>query len=61
VWIKLSDASESAGFGFAAGAGLAGIVYSQMDYRSSAFAGAGIALITACLIWRRLPEPEIQK
>jgi predicted MFS family arabinose efflux permease len=47
--------------GFAAGAGLAGIVYSQMDYRSSTFAGAGIALITAWLIWRRLPEPEIQK
>lgn len=47
--------------GFAAGASLAGIVYSQMDYRSSTFAGAGIALITAWLIWRRLPEPEIQK
>ncbi len=47
--------------GFTAGAGLAGIVYSQMDYRSSTFAGAGIALITAWLIWRRLPEPEIQK
>jgi predicted MFS family arabinose efflux permease len=36
--------------GFAAGAFLAGIVYSQMDYRSSTFAGAGIALITAWLI-----------
>ena len=44
--------------GFAAGAALAGIIYSQMDYRSSTFAGAGIALITAWLIWRRLPEPE---
>jgi MFS family permease len=44
--------------GFAAGAALAGIIYSQMDYRSSTFAGAGIALITAWLIWRRLPEPK---
>ncbi|MDQ3712156.1 MAG: MFS transporter [Acidobacteriota bacterium] len=44
--------------GFAAGAALAGIIYSQMNYRSSTFAGASIALIVAALIWRRLPEPN---
>ncbi|HEX9928907.1 MAG TPA: MFS transporter [Pyrinomonadaceae bacterium] len=43
--------------GFASGAALAGIIYAQMDYRSSTFAGAGIALIVAVIIWRRLPEP----
>lgn len=47
--------------GFAAGAGLAGIIYSQMNYRSGTFAGAGVALIAAALVWRHLPEPEIQK
>jgi hypothetical protein len=47
--------------GFAAGAGLAGVIYSQINYRSSTLSGAGIALVTAWLIWRRLPEPEIQK
>jgi predicted MFS family arabinose efflux permease len=46
--------------GFAAGAALAGIIYSQIGYRSSTFAGAGIALIAAWLVWRRLPEPKIQ-
>lgn len=44
--------------GFAAGATLAGIIYSQMNYRTDTFAGAGIALIVAALIWRRLPEPK---
>ncbi len=44
--------------GFAAGAALAGIIYSQINYRSSTFAGAGVAFITAWLIWRRLLEPE---
>lgn len=44
--------------GFAAGAALAGIIYEQISYRSSTFAGAGIALIVALLIWRRLPEPN---
>ena len=44
--------------GFAAGAAIAGIIYSQMNYRISTFAGAGIALIVAALIWRRLPEPQ---
>lgn len=43
--------------GFASGAALAGVIYAQMDYRSSTFAGAGIALIVAVIIWRRLPEP----
>ncbi len=47
--------------GFAAGAALAGIIYSQMNYRSGTFAGAGVALIAAWLVWRRLPEPEVQK
>ena len=47
--------------GFASGAALAGIIYSELDYRSSTFAGAGIALIAAALIWRRLPEPKISK
>lgn len=46
--------------GFAAGAALAGIIYAQIGYRSSTFAGAGIALVTAWLIWRRLPEPKVQ-
>jgi predicted MFS family arabinose efflux permease len=44
--------------GFATGAALAGVIYSGMDYRSSTFAGAGVALIVAALIWRQLPEPE---
>lgn len=43
--------------GFALGAALAGFIYAQMDYRSSTFVGAGIALIVAVIIWRRLPEP----
>jgi predicted MFS family arabinose efflux permease len=46
--------------GFAAGAALAGIIYSQIGYRSSTFAGAGIALIAAWLVWRRLPEPKVE-
>jgi len=44
--------------GFASGAALAGLIYSQLDYRSSTFAGASVALIVAWLIWRRLPEPK---
>ena len=44
--------------GFAAGAALAGLIYAQMNYRSSTLIGAGIALIAAALIWQRLPEPE---
>jgi predicted MFS family arabinose efflux permease len=43
--------------GFALGAALAGIIYAQIGYRSSTFIGAGIALIVAVIIWRRLPEP----
>ena len=44
--------------GFAAGAALAGLIYTQMNYRNSTLIGAGIALIAAALIRRRLPEPE---
>ena len=47
--------------GFASGAALAGVIYSELDYRSSTFAGAVIALIAAALIWRRLPEPKTSK
>jgi predicted MFS family arabinose efflux permease len=47
--------------GFAAGAGLAGVIYAQMDYRSSTLIGAAVALFTAALIWRMLPEPENSK
>ena len=44
--------------GFAAGAGISGIIYAQMDYRSSTLIGAAIALIVAFIIWRQLPEPK---
>jgi predicted MFS family arabinose efflux permease len=44
--------------GFAAGALLAGIIYAQAGYRSGTLIGAGIALIVALIIWRRLPEPK---
>ncbi len=44
--------------GFASGAALAGIIYEQMDYRSSTLAGADVALIVAVIIGRRLPEPK---
>ena len=44
--------------GFAAGAGISGIIYAQMDYRSSTLIGAAIALIVALIIWRQLPEPK---
>lgn len=47
--------------GFAAGAALAGIIYARMDYRSSTLIGAAVALFTAALIWRMLPEPENPK
>lgn len=47
--------------GFASGAALSGIIYSQIDYRASTFASAGFALIAALLIWRMLPEPAAQK
>ena len=47
--------------GFAAGAALAGVIYAQMDYRSSTLIGGGVALFTAALIWRMLPEPENSK
>ena len=44
--------------GFASGAALAGVIYSQFDYRTGTFLGAGIALFVAWIIWQRLPEPE---
>lgn len=47
--------------GFASGAALAGIIYARLDYRSSTFAAAGVALAVAALIWRRLPEPKSSK
>lgn len=47
--------------GFASGAALAGIIYAQMDYRSSTLIGAGVAIIAAALTWRMLPEPKITK
>jgi len=47
--------------GFASGAALAGIIYTRIDYRSGTLIGAGIALFAAILIWRRLPEPAVQK
>jgi len=47
--------------GFASGAALSGIIYSQIDYRASTFASAGVAVIAALLIWRMLPEPAAQK
>jgi predicted MFS family arabinose efflux permease len=47
--------------GFAAGAALAGIIYSRFGYRSSTFIGAGIVFFVAILIWRFLPEPIVEK
>ena len=47
--------------GFASGAALAGVIYSQAGYRAGTFAGAGIALFVAFLVWRMLPEPKISK
>jgi len=47
--------------GFASGAALAGVIYSQPGYRAGTFAGAGIALIVAFLVWRMLPEPKFSK
>ena len=47
--------------GFASGAALSGIIYSQIDYRASTFASAAVAVIAALMIWRMLPEPAAQK
>lgn len=47
--------------GFASGAALAGVIYSQAGYRAGTFVGAGIALVATFLVWRMLPEPEILK
>lgn len=47
--------------GFASGAALAGVIYSQFSYRTSTFAGAVIALVVAAVIWRQLPEPTDSK
>ena len=44
--------------GFASGAALAGIIYSQFGYRSSTFAGAFVALIVVFMVWRGLCEPK---
>ncbi len=44
--------------GFATGAAIAGVIYARFDYRTSTLIGAGIALIVAFIIWRRLPEPS---
>jgi predicted MFS family arabinose efflux permease len=46
--------------GFASGAALSGVIYSQINYRASTFAGAVVALIVTVIIWKMLPEPAVQ-
>ena len=46
--------------GFASGAALSGVIYSQINYRASTFAGAVVALIVTVIIWKMLPEPVVQ-
>ncbi len=47
--------------GFALGGALAGPTYSRFGYASNSIAGAASVLLMALLVWRFLPEPEMER
>ncbi len=53
--LGLTNAAGSVGF--ALGAAVSGYVYTHMSFRDCTFMAATTTAITACIIWRYLPEP----